>query len=70
MKRISFVFFFLLTILYGITNQKPTAIYKASGNVQTMAIDGNKLYAGTINGTIEIFDIDSKKRSKQLRSLK
>ncbi|MFZ9659850.1 MAG: WD40 repeat domain-containing protein [Arcobacteraceae bacterium] len=62
MKRISFVFFFLLTILYGITNQKPTAIYKASGNVQTMAIDGNKLYAGTINGTIEIFDIDSKKK--------
>lgn len=61
MKKIVFILT-LCIVLFGEVTKKPTAVYKASGGVQTMAIAGNNLYAGTDNGTVEIFDIGKKKK--------
>ncbi len=61
MKKIVFILT-LCVVLFGEVTQKPTATYKASGDVQTIAIDANKLYAGTSNGTVEVFDITKKKK--------
>jgi len=61
MKKI-IILFAICIALFGEVTQKPTATYKASGDVQTMAIEGNKLYAGTSNGTVEVFDITKKKK--------
>lgn len=61
MKKI-IILFTICIALFGEVTQKPTATYKASGDVQTMAIEGNKLYVGTSNGTVEVFDITKKKK--------
>ena len=61
MKKIVTLFAICIA-LFGEVTQKPTATYKASGDVQTMAIEGNKLYVGTSNGTVEVFDITKKKK--------
>lgn len=62
MKKIFFILLISSVALLALTVKKPTAIYKASGDVQVIAIDGDKLYAGTSNGTVEIFDTNKNKK--------
>lgn len=52
---------FLIIIIsissFAMENLTPKKIYKATGDVQSLVIYDEKLYAGTSNGTVEIFNI-------------
>jgi WD40 repeat protein len=59
---------FVLSInLFAIDNLQPSKVFTASGSVQSIVIDRNMLYAGTINGTVEIFDTDKNKKIKTIK---
>lgn len=57
-----FKLFFLMILIainsFAIKNLSPNKVYKATGDVQSLVIYKEKLYAGTSNGTVEIFDIN------------
>jgi len=58
----------LFTIsLFALQDVTPTKIFKATGTVQSMAFQNGKLYAGTDNGTVEVFNI---KNQNKIRTIK
>ncbi len=60
--------FILSTVsLFAISNLEATKIYKASGTVQSISIKDSKLYAGTSNGTVEIFDINTNEKINSIK---
>ncbi len=56
----------LFTSLYG-AKIMPIAKYKSSGAVTDILVNNTKLYSATTHGTIDIFDIKSKKIIKQIK---
>ena len=54
-------FVFLANIL-AIENLTPSYSLKTTGTVQSMVIENEKLYAGTDNGTVEVFDLHTKEK--------
>ena len=53
--------------LFAIENLTPNKIYKSSGTVQSIKYNDNKLYAGTSNGTVEVFDINSGEKLQEIK---
>ena len=53
--------------LFAIENLQPTSIFTATGTVQSMVFEDGLLYAGTDNGTVEIFDIKTTKKIKTIK---
>lgn len=53
--------------LFAIENITPDKIYKATGTVQSIIVNEDKLYAGTDNGTVEIFNINSTQKIKTIK---
>lgn len=47
----------LVSNLFALENLTPAKIFQTTGTVQSIVHTENKLYAGTDNGTVEIFDI-------------
>jgi WD40 repeat protein len=58
---------FLSTNLFAIKDLEPNKIFKASGTVQSIVYKDNKLYGGTSNGTVEIFDVKTTKKIKTIK---
>ena len=58
----------LLSInLFALENVSPTSKFKATGSVQSMVYDEGKLYVGTDNGTVEVFDIKSNEKLQTIK---
>ncbi len=53
---------FLSLNLFAIEDLEPNKIFKASGTVQSIVYKNNKLYAGTSNGSVEIFDLNTSEK--------
>lgn len=67
MNKIVFIFSFFVVNLFAITNLEPTKIFKSSGTVQSLVFLDNKLYAGTSNGTVEVFDTQTTEKIKEIK---
>ena len=57
----------VFTSLFAIESLEPSKIFKATGTVQSILVEKNKLYAGTDNGTIEIFSIETNEKIKTIK---
>jgi len=66
MKKL-LLFFSFVVFVYGIETKKPTKVFLASGNVQSMVYKDGKLYTGCDAGVVEIFDVKSKKTLKKIK---
>ena len=53
--------------LFAIQNLQPTTSFKATGTVQSMVYEDGLLYAGTDNGTVEIFELKTNKKVKTIK---
>ncbi len=53
--------------LFALQNLTPAKVLKATGTVQSIVFQDGKLYAGTDNGTVEIFDIDSNNKIQTIK---
>lgn len=53
--------------LFALQTLEPAKVFTATGTVQSMVVDKNKLYAGTSNGTVEVFDTDTLKKIKTIK---
>lgn len=53
--------------LFGIETLQPSKSFKASGDVQSMVMHGKLLYAGTSEGTVDVFHLDSKKKLQTIQ---
>ena len=60
------IFVFVSNIL-AIENLTPSYSLKTTGTVQSMVIENEKLYAGTDNGTVEIFDLKTKEKIQAIK---
>lgn len=66
MKQIILLFIFA-TFSFAIETKKPTKVFIASGNVQSIVLKNGKLYAGSDNGVVDIFDIKTKRNLKKIK---
>jgi WD40 repeat protein len=66
MNRLALIIFLSIN-LFAIENLIPNKIYRTTGTVQSILFENNILYAGTDNGTVEIFD---KKSTNKLKTIK
>lgn len=66
-KRVILLTVILLTNIYALDSLEPNKIFKSSGTVQDILFDDNRLYAGTSNGTVEIFDVLTKEKIKEIK---
>ncbi len=58
----------LLTInLFALQDLSPAKVFKATGTVQSIVYKNDKLYAGTDNGTVEIYDTSLNKKIKTIK---
>jgi len=58
----------LLTVnLFALQNLTPTKIFKATGTVQSMVFQDGKLYAGTDNGTVEVFSTTTNEKVQTIK---
>lgn len=62
MLRVLFLILFSILSLEAIETLQPSVVFKASGTVQSIVFREDKLYAGTSNGTVEIFDTNSNEK--------
>jgi WD40 repeat protein len=60
MKKVLLICILLITSIYA-TDIKPEKEIEMSGNVMDIKIVNNLLYAGTDNGTMEVYDIENDK---------
>ena len=59
---------FLLSLnLFAVQKMQPTFSFKATGTVQSMVFENDLLYAGTDNGTVEIFQLKTKQKIKTIK---
>lgn len=64
----SFLFLALVvTNIFALEVLTPSKIYKATGTVQSIFYNENKLYAGTSNGTVDVFDIKTSEKIKEIK---
>jgi WD40 repeat protein len=61
MLKIITIFIFTVN-LFAVEDLVPSKIFTASGTVQSIVVTENKLYAGTDNGTVEIFNTDTNEK--------
>ena len=61
------VFIMLLTTLYSKGLINPDYVYEASGMVDDLVYKDQKLYLGTANGVVDIFDTKTKSRIQQIK---
>lgn len=66
MIKFILVLFFIVNI-YGIETLNPTYSLKASGDVQDIVYQDNKLYAATSEGSVDIFDTKDKKLIQKIK---
>jgi len=64
--KMLFTVFILFSTLLGARDIRPVYELNASGLVTDLLVDDGKLYAATYNGTVDIFDIATKKRTGQV----
>lgn len=57
----------LVINIFALEDLSPAKIFKATGTVQSMVFQEGKLYAGTDNGTVEVFDVDTQKRIEAIK---
>jgi len=57
----------LSTVLFGINNVKPKFFFKTTGAVQSIVLENEKLYAGTTNGTVEVFDLKTQSKIQTIK---
>ncbi|WP_320034679.1 WD40 repeat domain-containing protein [Halarcobacter sp.] len=62
-----FLLFILCFNLYAVDKITPSKVLTTSGDVQDMKLKDNILYAGTSNGTVEIFDINTNEKLKEIK---
>lgn len=62
-----FIIFALIVNLFAIDTLEPTKVFKASGTVQDIVYKDSKLYAGTSNGSVEIFDTISGEKIQTIK---
>lgn len=67
MKIFSYFIFFLLTLNLIASDLKPANILKANGGVTDLVIDNNRLFAATINSSVDIFDLNSKEKINSIK---
>lgn len=67
MNKIVLIIFVFTVNLLAITNLEPTKVFKSSGTVQSLVYLDNILYAGTSNGTVEIFDTQTTEKLKETK---
>ncbi len=67
MYKIVFLIVVFVFQVQAISNLEPTKVLSASGTVQSLVYDHNKLYAGTSNGTVEIFDLESDEKIQTIK---
>lgn len=53
--------------IFALQDLEPSKVFKVTGNAQSIVVKGNKLYAGTDNGTVEIFNTASNKKIKTIK---
>lgn len=61
------LFIFSINLLFALKDIAPTFTLKASGDVQAIIYEKDKLYSATTNGTIEIFDTRTKNKIKTIK---
>ncbi len=66
LKKLILLFLSVSTLL-SVENLEPTKIFQSSGTVQSLSFKDNVLYAGTSNGTVELFDKQSAKKIKEIK---
>lgn len=66
MARILLILIFTIN-LFAVQNLEPTKVFTASGTIQSIVVNEDKLYAGTDNGTVEIFDINTEKKISTIK---
>ncbi len=64
-----FILTFILFVssVFALSTQAPDAQYKASGGVTDIIFHDNKLYAATSAGSVDIFDVKTKKIIEQIK---
>lgn len=67
MKKIVFLVFLIFNTIYAMQDLTPIKSFVANGNVSDIVVDGNKIYASTNAGSVDIFDKES---TKLLNSIK
>ncbi len=67
MKIIFSLLVLILSSLHALSAQNPDAQYKASGGVTDLVLFNNELYAATSAGSVDIFNINTKKISQQIK---
>jgi WD40 repeat protein len=58
---------FISLVVFGANIHQPDVQYKASGTVNDMVLSNMKLYCGTTNSSVDIFDLQTKKRTETLK---
>ena len=66
LKKLFFIFSLFISHLFALETIFPTKSFETTGSIQSMVYKDNKLYAGTSNGTVEIFDIEKNKKIKTI----
>jgi WD40 repeat protein len=66
MYKILLLIFFSLN-LFATQIMQPQEVFKASGSVQDIKFKNNKIYAATDNGSIEIFDLNTKNKINTIK---
>jgi len=61
------VLFFICLNGFAIQSLEPSKIFTATGSVQDIKYNKEKIYAATDNGTVEIFDINTKERLNTIK---
>ncbi len=67
MNKYIFILILFALNLFAIENLEPTKVFKSSGTVQDIEYLENRLYAGTSNGTVEIFDVQTQEKIKEIK---
>lgn len=67
LKNIVLFTFLFVSNIFAIENLTPVDSFKTTGTVQSMVYKNEKLYAGTDNGTVEIFDLKTKEKIETIK---
>ena len=67
MKRIFLIISLLITLIYAKEIKQPIGSFISSGYVTDLVYKDSKLYSATDAGSVDIFDIESKKVIKQIK---
>lgn len=67
MKKIVLSVFIFVSSLFGMQTLQPNFTLKADGLVTTMLHEEGKLYVGTANGSVQLFDLATKSLQKEIK---